>query len=114
MPPIPTSLTDRRIVERNRKLAAAIAAGHSPLDDQIVGTLAAQAAALLDVPGPRVTQLLAELDAARARIAELEGSARDLVASANLVHDSAAAIVDRAPVDRFIALLNDARKDADR
>lgn len=76
MPPIPTSLTDRRIVERNRKLAAAIAAGHSPLDDQIVGTLAAQAAALLDVPGPRVTQLLAELDAARARITELEAEPR--------------------------------------
>lgn len=51
-----------------------------------------------------------ELDAANARIAALEAVARDLVDSANLMDDSTAAIVDRAPVDRFIALL-DARED---
>jgi hypothetical protein len=37
-------------------------------------------------------------------VAALEAVVRELIASANLVHDSAAAIVDRAPIDRLIAL----------
>jgi hypothetical protein len=50
-------------------------------------------------------QYAAARDAALARVADLEAAVRDLVASANLVQDSAAAIVDRAPIDRMIELM---------
>lgn len=52
-------------VERNRKLAANIAAGNSPLDLKLEQTLRANAEANLDVPGPRVVQLLDEVDRLR-------------------------------------------------
>lgn len=46
---------------RNRRLAANIAAGSSPLTPELIETMRRNAAANLDVPGPRVLQLLDEL-----------------------------------------------------
>lgn len=51
---------------RNERLARNLDAGRSPLSDEVVATLRGFAEANLDVPGPRVLQLLAELDRLRA------------------------------------------------
>jgi hypothetical protein len=50
---------------RNRRLATNIAAGRSPLDDEVLGVLRRYVAANLDVPGPRVGQLLDEIERLR-------------------------------------------------
>ena len=53
------------IVERNRRLAAGIARGDSPLDDMLIETMRKNGEALLDVPGPRVVQLVEEIERLR-------------------------------------------------
>jgi hypothetical protein len=44
--------------ERNRRLVAAIKAGQSPLDEDMLRIMRGMAAANLDIPGPRVIQLI--------------------------------------------------------
>ena len=61
---------------RNRRLAANIAAGRSPLDGEIVATLRKYVEANLDVPGPRVGQLLDERDQLAAEVARLRAMER--------------------------------------
>ena len=59
------------MIERNKRLAESLAAGRSPLDDQIMWMLRSQVAAGFDIPGPRVGQLLARLDEVEGRLRAL-------------------------------------------
>lgn len=52
--------------ERNRRLAANILAGRSPLDGEMLRTIRADALADLNVPPPRVLQLVDEVERLRA------------------------------------------------
>lgn len=65
-------------VRRNRLAAENIAAGQSPLTDDILTLIRRNIAAHLDVPGPRVGQILADLDAARASLASCDGQVERL------------------------------------
>jgi hypothetical protein len=53
---------------RTRRLAERIADGHGPLNDEIIETIRKNGQALLDIPGPRVVQLIEEIDRLRAQL----------------------------------------------
>lgn len=74
-------LRDEQI--RNRRLADRIATHGAPLDDEMVVAMRQMASAHLNVPGPRVVQLLDEFDRLRARVAELEAAGDVLAVEAS-------------------------------
>ena len=49
-------------IARNRHLAERIAAGASPLNDELIETMRQNGEAFLNVPGPRVVQLVEEIE----------------------------------------------------
>jgi hypothetical protein len=53
--------------ERNRRLADRIADGKAPLDANMIRVAREMGAANLDVPGPRVVQIIDELEQLRAQ-----------------------------------------------
>lgn len=53
----------RAMIHRNGRLAARIRAGRSPLTPEMIETIRANANADIDIPGPRVLQLLDKLEA---------------------------------------------------
>jgi hypothetical protein len=95
-------MSEHQPSERNRRLAANILAGKSPLDDAMLRTLRANALADLNVPPPRVLQLIDEID----RLRVIEQRARDYVMGglcgniAEHQREALTALIDVARTDR--------------
>jgi regulator of replication initiation timing len=73
-----TTESDQAMIHRNGRLAANIRAGKSPLTPEMIETIRHNAKASIDIPGPRVVQLIDALDATRAHEAELEAEVERL------------------------------------
>lgn len=84
---------------RNRRLAARIASGSAPLDDEMIATMRQTAGANLNPPGPRVVQLLAELDRVRSDAAALRAAGDELADASWPLSLETAKFASDEPVD---------------